>query len=142
MTFWSPESSARYRRGTVSKYWWSIEVLDGAFSAEQWRAAHAAALIEASITNGGCDWDWQRHSWGVIFEIAFRDADAWHAFRRLPAVTAALDAVPDPVNGLMIYQGRGGSSASSDPRRPLPRAGAGTAEIPREPEPVIVAHLG
>jgi hypothetical protein len=78
----------------------------------------------------------------VIFEIAFADADAWATFRRLPAVTAALDAVPDPVNGLMIYPGRGGSSASNDPRRPFPRAGAGAAPIPQEPTPVIVARLG
>ena len=75
-------------------------------------------------------------------EVAFRDADNWVTFRHLPAVTAALDAVPDPVNGLMIYQGRGGSSASSDPRRPFPRAGAGAAPIPQEPDPIIVARLG
>jgi len=78
----------------------------------------------------------------VIFEIAFADADDWVTFRHLPAVTAALDAVPDPVNGLMIYQGRGGSSASGDPRRPFPRAGAGAAPVPQEPAPVIVAQLG
>jgi len=126
----------------VSKYWWSIEVLDGAFSAEQWRAAHAAALIEASITHGACDWDWQRHSWGVIFEIAFRDSDDWAVFRRLPAVTAALDAVPDPINGLMIYEGRGGNSASGHPRRPFPRAGVGATAIPQEPNPILVARLG
>ncbi len=126
----------------MSECWWSIEVLDGAFPAEQWRAAHSAALIEAAITNGARDWAWQRQPWGVIFEIAFADADDWVTFRHLPAVTAALDAVPDPVNGLMIYQGRGGSSASGDPRRPFPRAGAGAAPVPQEPAPVIVAQLG
>ncbi len=126
----------------MSEYWWSIEVLDGAFSADQWRAAHGAALVEAAITNRAVEWNWERHPWGVIFEIAFADSDAWVAFRRLPAVTAALDAVPDPVNGLLIYQGRGGSSASGHPRRPAPRAGAGAAPIPREPDPLIVAHLG
>jgi len=126
----------------MTDVWWSIEVLDGAFSAEQWRVAHSAALLEAAVTHGAVDWNWHPHSWGIVLEVAFRDADNWVTFRHLPAVTAALDAVPDPVNGLMIYQGRGGTSASSDPRRPFPRAGAGAAPIPQEPAPVIVARLG
>jgi hypothetical protein len=126
----------------MSEVWWSIEVLDGAFSAERWREAHGVALTEAAVTHGAVDWAWERHAWGTILEIAFRDSDAWVAFRRLPAVTAALDSVPDPVNGLMIYQGRGGSSGMSDPRRPRPRTGSGAAELPREPEPVIVARPG
>jgi len=122
--------------------WWSIEVLDGAFSAERWRDAHSGALIEAAITNGAVDWAWQQRPWGVIFEVAFADSDAWPPFRQLPAVTAALDAVPDPVQGLMIYEGRGGSSSAGARRRPRPQAGAGGAPIPREPAPVIVARLG
>ncbi|GIH13673.1 hypothetical protein [Rugosimonospora africana] len=126
----------------MSEYWWSIEVLDGGFSAELWRGAHGNSLIEAAVTRGAVDWNWERHSWGTVFEIAFRDSDAWAGFRILPAVTAALDAVPDPVNGLMIYQGRGGSSSTADRRRPKPRSGAGAAELPREPDPVIIAALG
>ncbi|HEY2672674.1 MAG TPA: hypothetical protein VGJ07_20160 [Rugosimonospora sp.] len=126
----------------MSEHWWSIEVLDGEFSAELWRRAHGAALIEAAVTHGAVDWNWERHSWGTVFEIAFRDSDVWAGFRQLPAVTAALDAVPDPVNGLMIYQGRGGSSSSAGRRRPRPQRGSGAAELPREPEPVIVAQLG
>jgi hypothetical protein len=126
----------------MSEYWWSIEVLDGAYPAESWRAAHAPALIEAAITRGAVDWNFQNHPWGVIFEIAFRDSDAWVTFRHLPAVTAALDAVPDPISGLLIYQGRGGSSASAQLRRPHPKIGGGAAPIPQEPAPVIVAHLG
>jgi hypothetical protein len=126
----------------MSECWWSIEVLDGAFSAESWRVAHGPALIEAAITRGAVDWDFAHHHWGVIIEIAFADSDGWVAFRQLPAVTAALDAVPDPINGLMIYQGRGGSSSSSDPRRPFPRMGSGAAALPREREPMIVAQLG
>src|SRR5258706_14161438 len=125
----------------MSEQWWSIEVLDGGFSARRWREAHGAALIEAAVTHRALDWDWELHHWGVILEIAFRDPEAWAVFRQLPAVTAALDAVPDPVNGLLIYRGRGGSSNSADPRRPLPRLGAGSAELPREPAPVLVARL-
>jgi|SRR5579859_1829097 len=124
----------------MSEHWWSIEVLDGAIPAEQWRSAHYAALVEASLTRGAVDFGWNAQPWGVVLEFAFRDSDAWVAFRQLPAVTAALDAVPDPVNGLMIYQGRGGSSAMSDLRRPRPRAGAGAAPLPAEPEPIIVAR--
>jgi len=110
----------------MSEHWWSIEVLDGASSpAGRWKDAHSASLIEAALSHGAQDWNWQEHRWGVIFEVAFRDSDDWATFRRLPAVTAALDAVPDPINGLLIYQGRGGSSNSADPRRPYPRLGAG-----------------
>jgi hypothetical protein len=125
----------------MSEQWWSIEVLDGELSARLWREAHGAALVEAAITRGAVDWNFEIHNWGVVFEVAFRDAEAWVAFRHLPAVTAALDAVPDPVKGLLIYRGRGGSSSSADPRRPRPHVGAGSAELPREPEPILVARL-
>ena len=125
----------------MSKNWWSIEVLDGVFPATRWQDAHSAALIEAAIAHGAKDWNWQAHHWGVVFEVAFRDSDDWARFRQLPAVDAALDAVPDPINGLLIYQGRGGSSSSTDPRRPRPRLGAGAAPLPQEPAPALVAHL-
>ncbi len=125
----------------MSETWWSIEVLDGEFSADRWQDAHGAALIEAAITRGARDWNWARHSWGVILELDFPDPADWIAFRALPAVSAALDAVPDPINGLLIYPGRGGSSGSVDPRRPRPIRGAGAAEVPREPAPILVARL-
>ena len=65
-----------------------------------------------------------------MFEVLF-DSDAqWEAFRALPGVRAALDAVPDPVNGLLIYRGRGGGSGAGSPRRPRPTAGAGAVEAP------------
>jgi hypothetical protein len=48
-------------------------------------------------------------------------------------VQAALDAVPDPVNGLLVYRGRGGGAGARRPRRPKPSAGAGALELP---EPV------
>src|SRR4051794_9167198 len=121
-------------------HWWSIEVFDGATSsAARWQDAHGNALIEAAVTHGAYDWQWHRSSWGVVFEIAFRSDDRWPSFRDLPAVRAALDAVPDPINGLLIHPGRGGSAGHSQPRRPRPIAGAGAAELPVEPEPVIQA---
>jgi hypothetical protein len=119
-------------------YWWSIEVLDGsAVSAGWWRDAHGSALVEAAITNGAYEWEWHRHSWGLLFEVAFRSDERWQAYRQLPAVRAALDAVPDPVNGLLIYPGRGGSSGRVEPRRPRPIIAAGAATIPRE-DPVLI----
>src|SRR5262245_8819145 len=133
-TCWWPAGS-RARVVRMSRSWWSIEVLDGVFPATRWQDAHSAALIEAAIAHGAKDWNWQAHHWGVIFEVAFRDSDDWASFRQLPAVTAALDAVPDPINGLLIHQGRGGSSNSADPRRPRPRLGAGAAPVPQEPVP-------
>ena len=114
----------------MAEFWWSIEVLDAELSASRWRDAYAAALIEAAISNGAKDWNWSRFSWGVVFEIAFEDSDDWVRFRGLPAVTAALDATPDPINGLMIYPGRGGSSGARQPRKPRPHLGAGAAPIP------------
>jgi hypothetical protein len=74
----------------------------------------------------------------VAFEVAFADVDVWSVFGRLPGVQAALDAVPDPVNGLLIYPGRGGSAGAGDRRRPRPHLGAGAAPMPEEPEPIIV----
>jgi hypothetical protein len=120
-------------------HWWSIEVFDGAeLSAARWQESYGEALVEAAITHGAYEWQWHRHSWGVLFEVAFRSDERWPIYRDLPAVRAALDAVPDPINGLMVYPGRGGSSGRVAPRRPRPVAGAGAAPIPREPDPVSV----
>jgi hypothetical protein len=122
-------------------HWWSIEVFDGAtLPAARWQDAHGNALTEAAITHGAYEWHWHRHSWGVLFEVGFRSDEQWPVFRDLPAVRAALDAVPDPLNGLMVYPGRGGSSGRVQPRRPQPIAGAGAAELPIEPE-IIEACL-
>jgi hypothetical protein len=121
-------------------YWWSIEVLDGPNEpARFWREAHGEALTEAAITHGAYDWVWHRHTWGVLFEIAFARDEGWHAYRDLPAVRAALDAVPDPVHGLLVYPGRGGSSGTVHPRRPRPIAGAGGAALPRQDDVVLHA---
>ena len=110
--------------------WWSIEVLDGEFSAARWHEAHGSFLVEAAISLGVEDWSWVNTRWGVVFELAFADERSWLAFRALPAVQAALDAVPDSVNGLLIYSGRGGSSGRAARRRPRPHLGSGAAALP------------
>ncbi|HEX2849793.1 MAG TPA: hypothetical protein VHN98_04535 [Acidimicrobiales bacterium] len=110
--------------------WMSMEVFDASGSAASWADAHGDALTEAALLHGAVDWVWHRAPWGVIFEIAFKDDAAWESFRSSSAVQAALDAVPDPVGGLLIYRGRGGSSGSRDPRKPRPLLGSGAAALP------------
>jgi hypothetical protein len=115
-------------------YWLTIEVQHGeVFPADGWRRAYGESLIEAAVTNGAQNWKWHAPRWGVILELAFRDEEARNAFRGLPAVIAALDAVPDPVFGVLLYPGRGGGSGAGMPRRPRPApvAGAAEAEEPR-----------
>jgi hypothetical protein len=66
----------------------------------------------------------------VVFVVSFSGEQAWEGFTNLPVVRAALDAVPDPVTGLIVYKGRGGSSGSSFPRKPRPLIGSGSAALP------------
>ncbi len=115
-------------------HWLSIEIFDGEFPASSWRRAHGDNLTEAAVTNGVLRWEWHEHRWGVVIELEFTDEDNCDRFRELPAVVAALDAVPDPVNGLLVYPGRGGGSGARVPRRPrpLPMAGAAARPEPRE----------
>ena len=124
----------------MTDHWWSIEVRHGRFSAYRWRDSHSEALIEAALTHGAQQWHWSYHDFGVVLELNFRNPADWARFRALPAVTAALDAVPDRTHGLYVYPGRGGSAGAPVPRRgPLPM-GAGAAPIPETPEPVVVAR--
>jgi hypothetical protein len=118
--------------------WWSIEVFDGESSARLWQEAYSGTLVEAAVTHGATSWEWHEHRWGVVLEVEFGADAQWESFRGLPAVQAALDAVPDPVNGLLVYRGRGGGAGSVSPRRPRPVAGAGAMALP-EPgdEPVV-----
>jgi hypothetical protein len=110
--------------------WYSIEVLDGATSASLWAEAYGDSLVEAALAHGGQDWSRHRHGWGVVFEFSLSDDAAWEAFHQSVAVRAALDAVPDPVTGLIVYRGRGGSAGTSEPRRPRPMIGSGSAALP------------
>jgi len=114
--------------------WWSIEVFHAELSARRWKDSYGQTLIEAALANGAVDWAWHEHRTGVVLELSFRDDEAWEKFRGLPAVRAALDAAPDPVNGLIVYRGRGGTSGARWPRRrgPRPSAGAMALEEPAE----------
>jgi len=110
--------------------WWSIEVLHGEVSAFRWQEQHDSALIEAALTNGVRDGAWHADRWGVVFEVLFGTEEQWEAFRSLPVVRAALDAVPDPVNGLLIYRGRGGAAGAREPHRPKPAPSSGAVSLP------------
>ena len=110
--------------------WFSIEVLDGTYSAAGWAEAFGDALVSEALATGATNWDWHPHPWGTVFEVEFADEEAWERFRLTLGVLAALDAVPDPVSGLIIYKGRGGSAGGREPRRPRPLSGSGAAAIP------------
>ncbi|GAC1319781.1 MAG: hypothetical protein NVSMB12_19180 [Acidimicrobiales bacterium] len=111
--------------------WFSIEVLDGgACSAAGWAEAFGDSLVTEALFDGASNWDWHRHSWGTVLEVEFADEAAWARFRDSLAVLTALDAVPDPVTGLIIYKGRGGSAGGREPRRSRPLSGSGAAALP------------
>jgi hypothetical protein len=121
--------------------WWSIEVFHSEFqAASRWKDAYSSSVIESAVSHGALEWAWIEHPGGVVFEVCFTDDAQWEAFRQLPATVAALDAVPDRINGLVVYRGRGGGAGARSPRRPRPTAGAGAIEIP-EPEDERVLDL-
>ena len=114
--------------------WWSIEVFSSdKLPASAWRYAYEDELTEAAITNGAVYYEWHDTQYGVVLEALFPGDREFEAFRALPAVRAALDGVPDPVNGLLIYRGRGGAAGGGKPRKPKPAPGAAAleAEPPR-----------
>ncbi|MGC0416284.1 hypothetical protein [Embleya sp. AB8] len=131
--------------------WWSIEVFDAGTSARSWQVASADPPIRRSadppirrsadppaasaLTAGALMWQWRTHSRGLVFEISFRDEADWQAWRALPAVRAALDAVPDPIAGLHIHRGRGGAAGEYVPRRPRPAPSAAAVELPEDDPP-------
>jgi hypothetical protein len=110
--------------------WLAIEVFDAEVPASSWRRAHDDFLSEAALTNGASVVDWFTTRWGVVVEFGFGTDEQLERFRRLPAVRAALDAVPDPVSGLLVYRGRGGGAGALVPRRPRPAPVAGAAPLP------------
>jgi len=124
--------AVRGRRRTIAivAEWWSIEVLHGEVSAFRWPEQHDSALIEAALTNRVRDGAWHADRWGVVFEVLFDTEEQWEAFHGLPVVRAALDAVPDPVSGLLIYRGRGGGAGAREPRRPMPAPSSRAVSLP------------
>ena len=116
--------------GGIMAEWWSIEVFSGdKLPASGWRYAYEDDLTEAAITHGALYYEWHDTEYGVIFEVLFPSDQEWESFRALPAVRAALDGVPDPVNGLLIYRGRGGAAGATKPRKPKPAPGAAALEL-------------
>jgi hypothetical protein len=115
--------------------WFSIEVIDGRTSARAWSEAHGDSLIWTAQEHGATDWSWHEHSWGVVLELELADEEAWELLQASTAFRAALDAVPDPIFGLILHRGRGGSAGTRNPRRPRPFAGAGSMALPL-PEPL------
>jgi hypothetical protein len=114
--------------------WWSIEVFSGdRLTASGWRYAYQDELTESAITHGAHYYEWHDTQYGVLFEVLFPSDAEWEGFRALPAVRAALDAVPDPANGLLVYRGRGGAAGGPKPRKPRPAPGSAAleAEVPR-----------
>jgi hypothetical protein len=119
--------------------WLTVEVFDGDFPATRWRRAHEDALIEAALTHGASTWEWHETRWGIVLELLFDSDEQLDRYRGLPAVQAALDAVPDRLRGLVVYRGRGGGAGAWVPRRPRPAPLAAAAALP---EPVPDAFLG
>jgi hypothetical protein len=110
--------------------WFSIEVFDGEFSARAWMESHGDELIYLAQLYGASDWGWHHHRWGLVLELELPDEFAWERFSEAPGTRAAIEAVPDPVFGLVFHRGRGGSAGSRQPRRPRPFAGAGAVALP------------
>jgi hypothetical protein len=113
--------------------WITVEVFDGAYSAASWATAWHDRLIETAVTGGAVFWDEHEHRWGVVVEFAFADERQRDAFRQAPVLLAALDAAPDPLNGVLVYPHRGGGSGNRQPRHPRPLTGAGASALP-EPD--------
>jgi hypothetical protein len=123
--------------------WWSIEVFDSRIQAAlRWKDSYRTQIVEAAITSGALDWQWIEHKTGVVFEVSFADEDKWEQFRARTGVQAALDGAPDPVSGVLVYRGRGGSAGSRQPKRPKPSAGAGALDLPEPTDQRILNLTG
>lgn len=116
-------------------HWLTVEVFDAELPATTWLRGWRDALVETALSSGAVYWDDHEHAWGVVLEFTFADESARDRFREHPTLLAALDAVPDPVNGVLVYPHRGGGAGVTAPRRPRPAPVADAAALPT-PEPV------
>jgi hypothetical protein len=123
--------------------WWSIEVFDGAgLPARRWKDSYQDQLTEAAVAHGAMSWEWHEHRYGVVFEVLFDSDQQWETFRALLAVRSALDGAPDPVNGLIIYRGRGGGAGPRKPRKPKPAPSASAMARPEPAEERVLRLTG
>ena len=74
----------------------------------------------------------------MVFEAAFDAQAQWEAFRSLASVQAALEAAPDPINGLLVHRRDGGNMGPPSLQRPtaLPT----TAATPVTTPPVWISR--
>lgn len=110
--------------------WLTVEVFDAGTPASAWARSWRDSLVETALASGAVFWDEHSHGWGVVVEFTFGDEVARERFRSHPTLTAALDAAPDPMCGVVVYPHRGGGTGVRVPRRPGPHVGAGAAELP------------
>jgi len=123
--------------------WWSIEVFDATeLPARRWKDSYQDQLTEAAVAYGAMSWEWHEHRYGVVFEVLFDSDQQWETFRALLAVRSALDGAPDPVNGLIIYRGRGGGAGPRKPRKPKPAPSASTMARPVPSEERVLRVAG
>jgi hypothetical protein len=129
----------------MREWWWSIEILGSEPDISAWVRSRGRDVIRTALEFGARDWEWRSDSWGLALEFCFVELVAvdggWAGFIDSPLVKAALDAVPDPVNGLFYYPGRGGSCAAAVPRRPRPAPVAAAVAVPEPESPLRLARL-
>jgi hypothetical protein len=107
-----------------------MEAIDGPTAAATWADTYGDDLVREAIAHGALDWNRHDHPWGVVFEFEFLDEVDWDHFRDALTVRTAIDAAPDPLHGLMLYRGRGGSAGTWEIRRPRPLTGSGAVALP------------
>jgi hypothetical protein len=124
-----------------------VEISGSEADISLWISARGRDVIRTALEHGARDWDWISGTWGVVLEFCFADtlADAgaggWAGFIDNPLVKASLDGVPDPINGLFFYPGRGGAAPAGIPRRPKPAPVAAAAALPEPETPTEPARL-